>query len=361
MNKRQKLVQEQFLHNEEAVVKRLKVIYGEALKDITAKSKALQDDINRLGDMVKLAVDDDEKEKLLSMQQSKVYQKQYQDALKKQIGGILDNMQVEEFKTVQAYLEKCYYEGFAGTLFDLQGQGIPIVTPIDQEAMVRAVQIDSKISESLYTKVGENVADLKKRITAEVSRGIATGTSYADIAKQLRNHMVGTYQGKTGGAVYRSELIARTEGHRVQCQATMDACTAAKNIGADIVKRWDSALDSRTRESHVKVDGEIREVDKLFSNGLMFPGDPNGEAAEVCNCRCALLQKARWALDRDETRRLGNVKDMSDKQKKLIAQKLKVPVDDLEQYSNQIVPVRAKDYADFKRQYNQIWNYDAVK
>jgi hypothetical protein len=29
----------------------------------------------------------------------------------------------------------------------------------------------------------------------------------------------------------------------------------------------------------------------------MFPGDPSGGAAEVVNCRCALLQRARWALE----------------------------------------------------------------
>jgi hypothetical protein len=48
------------------------------------------------------------------------------------------------------------------------------------------------------------------------------------------------------------------------------------------------------------VDGEIRELDKKFSNGLMFPSDPSGGAAEVINCRCALLQRAKWALDEDE-------------------------------------------------------------
>lgn len=46
-----------------------------------------------------------------------------------------------------------------------------------------------------------------------------------------------------------------------------------------------------------KVDGEIREIDEKFSNGLMFPGDPSGGAAEVVNCRCSLLERARWTLD----------------------------------------------------------------
>jgi len=84
----------------------------------------------------------------------------------------------------------------------------------------------------------------------------------------------------------------------------MDACYKAKAKGADMVKQWDSTLDSRTRESHAIVDGEIRELDEKFSNGLMFPGDPSGGAAEVINCRCALLQRAKWALDEEELQTL---------------------------------------------------------
>ena len=76
----------------------------------------------------------------------------------------------------------------------------------------------------------------------------------------------------------------------------MDACYKAKEKGADVVKQWDSTLDARTRDSHAQVDGEIKELDEKFSNGLRFPGDPSGGAAEVVNCRCALLQRARWAV-----------------------------------------------------------------
>lgn len=299
MNKRQKLVQERFLDNEEAVIKKLETVYDTALTDITKKSQSLYDDINRLDALAKLATDEDEKAQLLSQKQAKVYQKQYQDALKKQVSGILDTMQVEEFKTVSDYLQTCYEDAFVGTMFDMQGQGIPLCFPLDQEAVVRAVQLDSKISEGLYNFIGENVSALKKHIASEVTRGIATGASFADIARQLRTHMTGNYN-KAGGALYRSKLIARTEGHRIQCQGTMDACHKAKEKGADVVKQWDATLDAKTRDSHVQVDGEIRELDKPFSNGLMFPGDPNGGAAEVCNCRCALLQRAKWNLDEDE-------------------------------------------------------------
>ena len=296
MNKRQKLVQQQFINNEEAVIKRLKTVYNKSLEDITAKSKALQDEINSIDALIGMTDDADEIARLKSMHQSKVYQKQYQDAMKKQIGSILDNMQVEEFKTVSSYLTKCYEDGFIGTMYDLQGQGIPLCFPLDQEAMVRAVQLDSKISNGLYARLGEDVSLLKKKITAQVSRGISTGMTFPQIAKQLSNY--------TNIGFNNAVRIARTEGHRIQVQSGMDACYKAKEKGADVVKQWDATLDGNTRESHQQVDGEIREIDKPFSNGLMFPGDPSGGAAEVVNCRCALLQRARWALDEKELQTL---------------------------------------------------------
>lgn len=296
MNKNQKLVQQQFINNEEAVIKRLKSVYKQSLSDIEGKAKALQKDIEELDKLAKLPISDEEKEIILSKKRSKVYQKQYQESLKKQVSGIYDSMLKEEYKTVSDYLNQCYEDGFVGTMFDLQGQGIPLSFPLDQEAMVRAVQLDSKISQGLYSRLGEDITTLKKKITAQVSRGISTGMSFEQVAKQLA--------GYTNIGYNNAIRIARTEGHRIQVQAGMDACYKAKNMGADVVKQWDSTLDGATRESHAKVDGEIRELDKEFSNGLMFPGDPSGGAAEVVNCRCALLQRARWALDEDELKTL---------------------------------------------------------
>ena len=289
MNRRQQIVQKQFIHNEEAVINRLKQVYGQSLKDVTAKAQKLDDEIKELTDIYNDVEDEAEKAVLKSRIQSKVYQKKYQDGLKKQVSDILDKMHKEEFKTVSDYLNKCYDEAFVGTLYDLQGQGIPLAFPIDQEAVARAVQIDSKISQGLYERLGEDVGVLKKKIVAQVSRGISTGASFKMVAKQLASY--------TNIGYNNAVRIARTEGHRIQCQSTMDACHNAKDRGADVVKQWDSTLDAKTRDSHVKVDGEYKELDEKFSNGLMFPGDPSGGAAEVVNCRCALLQRARWRVE----------------------------------------------------------------
>ena len=311
MNKRQKLVLQKFLNDEETIIRSLKMVYEDSLKDINKKVFELDSSISVLqkaynsigteisdlalsvlGDKAKYMTVAEAEETIKSMLQSKVYQKKYQEALKKQVGDIFDKMQENQFTTVSDYLTECYENGFIGTLYDLQGQDIPLCFPLDQEQIVRAVQLDSKISKGLYSRLGEDVSLLKRKIASEISRGIATGMSYQQMARQLAS------VSNTG---YNNAVrIARTEGHRIQCQAGMDACYKAKEKGANVVKQWDATLDDRTRESHVAVDGEIREIDEPFSNGLMFPGDPSGGAAEVINCRCALLQRARWALDEDE-------------------------------------------------------------
>lgn len=317
MNKAEKLIQQQFLNDEEAIIRRLKAVYNQSYKDITGKISKLDMSISALqkayadigdeigplaGAVLKNAgnlTPEEAQETIQSMIQSKVYQKTYQEALKTQVDDVLGKMLDKEYTEVSDYLTECYENGFVGTMMNFQSQGIPMLMPIDQEAMVRAVQLDSPIKEGLYKHLGEDVGYLKKQIAAQVSRGISTGMTYAQVAEQISRKMMGTYENPGGSLAYASR-IARTEGHRIQCQSSMDACYNAKDHGADVVKQWDSTLDGRTRESHQIVDGEIRELDKTFSNGLRFPGDPWGGAAEVVNCRCALLQRAKWALDEDE-------------------------------------------------------------
>lgn len=304
MNSKQKLVQAQFLNNEAAVIARLLSVYNRSKKDINDKIQHLTFNIGQL-QAVYFALDDTDPQKaeIKSQIQSKIYQKQYQEQLKKQIDGILNEMQVKQFTAVSEYLDTCYTDGFIGTVFDLHGQGIPLIMPINQESMVTAVQLDSKISEGLYTHLNEDVQRLKKVIAAQVSRGISSGMNYYQVAQQISMKMLGTYE-NAGGSLAYAKRIARTEGHRIQVQAAMDACYSAQERGADIVKQWDSTIDGRTRTSHRHVDGEIRELDEKFSNGLRFPGDPSGKAAEVIHCRCALLQRAKWALDDDELEEL---------------------------------------------------------
>lgn len=299
MNKREKEVLRAQLDAEKAVLKRLEQQYKRALNDIGERVKLFDFDLNRLDTAIsEEGIDDATRAVLQSQRRSRVYQKQYQEALRGQISGILDKLHGDEYSTIQQYLDDSYVSGFVGTMYDIAGQGIPLIMPIDQAAAVRAVQLESKVKEGFYNALGVDINSLKKTIKQEVSRGIATGMNYSDIARNINN------VSRTG--LSNAKRIARTESHRIQQASTLDAQNAAKSKGADVVKQWDSTLDGKTRTTHRQLDGQIREIDEDFEIGGMKAKAPGyfGRAAEDINCRCVSLTRARWALDEEELQTL---------------------------------------------------------
>lgn len=297
MNRWEKEVQQSLLDSEAAALKELEKQYGKALKDINEKVKGFQADIDLLDQALSLdGLDETARAMLQSQKRSKIYQQNYQRALQGQVSGILDKMHGDNYGTIDKYLNGCYETGYVGTMYSIAGQGVPLVIPVDQAAAVKAVLTDSKVSNGLYNALGVDVKKLKKTITQEISRGIASSLPYSDIARNISS--------VSKAPLSRAKTIARTEGHRIQQTSARDAQYAAKKKGADVLKQWDAALDGRTRDSHARVDGEIRELDEKFSNGLKYPGDPSGGAAEVVNCRCTANTRARWALDDEELQTL---------------------------------------------------------
>lgn len=273
MNSRQKEVLQARVRSEKATLSKIKKVYEDAYKEIEGKINVLSAD---------------------ELTQSKIYQRQYQQALKQQVSAILDNLNSKQYDTVNQYLKDCYEDAFIGALYDLQGQGIPLIFPINQDDVARAIVHNTKLKKPLYEAMGVDVNKLKKTIQQEISRGFATAADYTEIARNIRNH---------GGVSMRKAFtIARTEGHRIHQESAEDAMRKASAAGADVVKQWDSTLDKRTRPSHKKLDGQLRELDEPFEiNGYkgMRPGG-FGIASEDINCRCVMLQRARWALDEDK-------------------------------------------------------------
>lgn len=282
MNRKQKQVQQSLLNDEKLTVERLRKVYAQAQANIDKKVQAL------------LARDD-------ANTPTVIYQIQHQQALRDQISGILDQLKAEQFTTIEEYLEACYTNGYTGALYDITDQlggAVPFLMAPDPQQVVRAVQLKSKVSASLYTALGEDVEDLKRKISATISRGISTGMSYGQMARLLEKHS------NTG--FYNAMRITRTEGHRIQVQSGLDACQAAKESGCDVLKQWDAALDGRTRPHHRQLDGQIREIDEPFEVAGLTADAPGmfNKPGEDIHCRCALLQRARWALDKDELAKL---------------------------------------------------------
>lgn len=311
MNRRQKEVQQTFLNSEKAVLKALEKNYQDALNEIDNKIAELQ------------AREDADLQHV-------IYQIDYQRALKSQVQTVLDQLHNRNFGTLSEYLTSAYEDGFIGTMYDLQGQGIPLVFPIDQAQVAAAIQHGTKLSESLYSRLGKDTSVLSRQIAGEISRGITNASMYSDISRNISDYC--------GISKNKAMRIARTESHRIQCKATADAQHRAKEKGADVVKQWDSSLDGKTRETHRELDGQIRELDDPFEVQGMKAMQPGGFGipSEDCNCRCALLQRARWALGNDYTKWSPDA-----------------PVLISDDGTTQFTVLKEKNYQDFKDKYQK--------
>ena len=277
MNKYQKEVLQHQLDAEKEVLDKLTKQYQRALNDIDIKIRVLQSD---------------------ELTQSKIYRIEYQKVLKKQVEAVLEKLHADEYTTIQQFLSDTYTDAFVGTAYDMHGQGVPLIMPIDRNAAVKAIITDSQISEGLYESLGVDTKKLKNSISAEITRGIASGLAHSEIARNIA--------GAAKAPLGRAKTIVRTESHRIAQASAMDAQKVAVSKGAKVVKQWMSTLDGDTRKSHRRLDGQIREVDEPFEmdgKKAMYPGD-FGDPAEDCNCRCQLLTRPRVALDEDELKTL---------------------------------------------------------
>jgi len=97
----------------------------------------------------------------------------------------------------------------------------------------------------------------------------------------------------SGNVRARAQGIAQTE----MISASNQASTyAAESTGLEYRKYWSTSHLEHVRDSHMSAEQESisREglkPDETFGNGLLYPGDPSGEASEVINCRCTILHE----------------------------------------------------------------------
>ncbi len=154
----------------------------------------------------------------------------------------------------------------------------PMTKPKWSEAEIaEATKLRSGYDARAWKHIGSK-RRAEKKLRETIARGLLTGEHPTKIAKRLES----VFDQWTR----RAETIARTETNRVMSKATQQRIAELDKRGIGCSNRWEATLDAVTRESHRKVDGEVRKAGEKFSNGCLRPGD--GSAAESINCRCSL-------------------------------------------------------------------------
>lgn len=130
--------------------------------------------------------------------------------------------------------------------------------------------------------VGQIEMTTKQQLMAQIAEGITQGLSIPNIAKLIDTlHLDEIIPN-------RSVVIARTE---TISSTNYGSQLAARATGLTITKNWHAHLgDDRTRPAHLEAHGQSRPIDQPYivdGEPLDYPGDPNGSAANVIQCRCS--------------------------------------------------------------------------
>lgn len=136
-------------------------------------------------------------------------------------------------------------------------------------------------------------------VLSNVQAGIDQGYTSGQSIQTMADNIASTMRAKFGEfAEYRAVRIARTE---IVGASNWGSLTTAKSAVVPLTKLWIPARDSNVRQSHRNVKavaiGDMFSLEAIISPtgrvlapaaSLEYPGDPNGPAGQVINCRCAV-------------------------------------------------------------------------
>ena len=222
------------------------------------------------------------------------YRKKYRVLIKRELDrqcrALLNGEQPDEEKLKQ-YIRKLHNDAGVTMAKDsynkvMRKAGVKDnLTPEQRWAIV----IKMFLEQGLTQLVNGITSTTKETIRKILIQGMQEGWSINQMMKEIE---------KSGINVYRAELIARTETTRAANQGAM---LGAISTGLQTMKEWISITDDRTRRiprndyDHLHMDGKNVPVDEPFTvpglrtiDIMEFPGDPNGSAGNVCNCRCTV-------------------------------------------------------------------------
>lgn len=217
-------------------------------------------------------------------------------AVQDQVEGILQKRmkQVDSFTrrlTAQQYQEAFYRHAYA---IDQAGGMSLSWGLVPQEAVEAAMDSPfSKLASSKALRLSrEGTVD---KVRQELGLSLIRGDSYEVLANRISSVLGVSVSGRTSsyngrGAAYRSLMVARTEGQRIQVEGHEAATAKAREMGCDIETIWDATLDGRTRPAHAALDGRAKDdPDKgWFVPEIGWVSAPlhSGVASFDINCRC---------------------------------------------------------------------------
>lgn len=185
------------------------------------------------------------------------------------------------------YYEKLYFE--LG-VFTFQTSELKLKVSFRDAAWLLYLkeEVLNKLIGDRITNVQQNTIDTIRKILATAT---AESKSPNEIARQIKKELKGIN-------IKRARTIARTESLLATSLAKQKQAQQS-GIDSGLYKLWIHNKHGDFRENHLALNNTYVLANEPFnvSGKLMqFPGDPNGGAKEVINCKCNLSYVSKNVL-----------------------------------------------------------------
>ena len=274
---------------ESVIEKRLRKVYGNARdemrKQLTAfekRTKSLEADMLKKRDRGEITDDELKKWRQYRIFRGENWRSQIDAMTQTLEQSNRVALQIVNGKTSEVFAAGRNYEAYEiesdigariGTSFELYDEAtVARLLRKQPELLPRRKKLNGQKDRAWNTK---NISDT-------VTSGILQGKSLQEVTQDLAKSLSSTN-------MKAMSRYAQTAMTGAQNAGRIEAMHTAQDMGIKIRKKWLATLDRRTRVSHQKMDGKIVDIDEEFPNGLQYPGDPDGDPAEVYNCRCTLI------------------------------------------------------------------------
>lgn len=164
---------------------------------------------------------------------------------------------------------------------------VPLTPQFD---LARRLWIAASAAFKVTEIAGTTLEQSQEAIRQATAEAVELGLGEAEAAALIQRR-IGEISGDLSRL--RSRIISRTESHAASNASTQ---LAVKASGLPMQKEWIASGGERTRSSHRIMNGKKVDIDTPFSvprmkggfDTMMQPGDINGSAENVINCRCVL-------------------------------------------------------------------------
>lgn len=176
---------------------------------------------------------------------------------------------------------------------ELKGLNSDLLTKEDEWLSFMSNYVKRKLWRRIES-INQTSIDIAGRIINDtLSESVDEGLGAYETATKVKKALV---QKGIEYNQWRALRITRTE---IMSASNIGSLEGARSTGEQLEKFWIATYDSRTRDTHLSVEAQNpKAMNEGFQVGAYLmecPGDPDGGAEEVINCRCTLaFQVKGW-------------------------------------------------------------------